>query len=153
MNGQGPDARPRWQKARPSAIMTLLSKPSQRRKGWIVKGIARPGLAGKPQVREMLILAVLAAVALVIAWTLAGGGAAQAGPLLQDSPLAPPQEQQSPLPTAAPGAEPAPPAPTATPVPEPAAPAAVEPPVPIGVLLGVMAVIAVAALIIGLRRR
>jgi hypothetical protein len=98
-------------------------------------------------------MAVLAIVALVIAWALTAGGAAQAGPLLQDSPLAPPQEQLSPLPTAAPTSEPAPPAPAATPTPEPAAPATVEPPVPIGVLIGVMAVIGFAALIIGLRRR
>jgi hypothetical protein len=98
-------------------------------------------------------VAALALAALVIAWALTAGGAAQAGPLLQDSPLAPPQEQLSPLPTAAPTSEPAPPAPAATPTPEPAAPATVEPPVPIGVLIGVMAVIGFAALIIGLRRR
>ncbi len=101
------------------------------------------------------MLAGLAVAALVIAWTLTAGGAALAGPLLQDSPIATPQEQLSPLPTAAPSVEPAQPAPTTTPAPEPqpALPDVAEPPLPIGVLIGVMAVIGLAALIIGLGRR
>lgn len=107
----------------------------------------------RPRLPEIVAVAALAVAALVIASALAAGGAALAGPLLQDSPIATPQEQLSPLPTAAPAAEPEQPAPTATPAPEPPAPDAAEPPVPIGVLMGVMAVIAVAALIIGLRRR
>ncbi len=99
---------------------------------------------------EILAVAALAITALAIAWTVTAGGAALAGPLLQDSPLAPLPEQLSPLPTAAPPTEPAP---TATPETQPAAPAPVEPPIPLGALIGVMAVIGLAALIIGLRRR
>ena len=97
-------------------------------------------------------MAVLAIVALVIAWTLTASGAALAGPLLQDSPVAPP-EQLSPQPTPALPVEPAQSAPTATAIPEPqpAAAATVQPPIPIGVLIGVMAVIGLAALFIGLR--
>ncbi|HSN75894.1 MAG TPA: hypothetical protein VL334_12540, partial [Anaerolineae bacterium] len=81
----------------------------------------RPSLPGKPRQQEALTLAVLAVAALAIAWALTAGGAALAGPLLQDSPIAPPQEQLSPLPTAAPSVEP-------TPQPQPAAAATVEPP-------------------------
>lgn len=120
-----------------------------------MQGTDRPSLPIKPRQREALILAALAVAALVIAWTLMAGGAALAGPLRQDSPVAPPQEQLSPLPTAAPAVEPAQPAPAATPTPEPqpVPPTAAQPPIPIGVLIGIMAVIGLAALIIGLRRR
>jgi hypothetical protein len=100
----------------------------------------------------VLLLAVLAAAALVIAWALTAGGAALAGPLLQDSPIATPQEQLSPLPTAAPPVEPAP-ATTLTPQPQPAAAATAEPPIPMAALIGVMLVIGLIALVVGLRRR
>lgn len=113
----------------------------------------RSSLHRSPRPREAFILAALAVAALVIGWSLTAGGAALAGPLLQDSPIAAPQEQLSPLPTGLPAVEPTQPAPAATPAPEPAASTATEPPVPIGVLIGVMAVIGLAALIIGLRRR
>lgn len=120
-----------------------------------MQGTERPSLPSKPRQREALILAALAVTALVIVWSLTAGGAALAGPLGQDSPVAPPQEQLSPLPTAAPAVEPARPAPTTTPAsePQPAIPATAQPPIPIGVLIAVMAVIGLAALIIGLRRR
>jgi len=115
-----------------------------------VRDTDRPSLPGKSRQREALILTALAVAALVIAWTLTAGSAALAGPSLQDSPIAAPQEQLSPLPTAAATVEPAQPAPTPAPAPESLA---AQPPVPIGVLIGVMAVIGLVALIIGLRRR
>lgn len=117
-----------------------------------MQGTDRPGLLNKPRQKEALILAALAVAALIVAWTLTAGGVALAGPLGQDSPVAPPQEQLSPLPTAAPPVEPAQPVPTMAPEPQPVVPAA-EPPIPIGVVIGIMAMIALAALIIGLRRR
>lgn len=102
------------------------------------------------------MLAALAVIALALAWAATAGGAARAGPLWQESPIAPAQEQLSPLPTAVPAAEPAPaqPAPAASPVPEPPpAPPAAEQPIPMAALVGVMGLIGLAALIIGLRRR
>jgi hypothetical protein len=98
-------------------------------------------------------VAMLAVAALMIAWTLTAGGAALAGPLLQDSPLAPPPEQISPLPTAAPSAEPTAPDPTPALQPQPTAPATAEPPIPLAALIGVMLVIGLIALVVGLRRR
>jgi hypothetical protein len=96
---------------------------------------------------------MLAVAALMVAWTLTASGAALTGPLLQDSPIAP-QEQLSPLPTAAPTVEPTQsPAQAATPTPPPSALATAESPLPMAVLIGVMAVIGLAAVIIGLQRR
>jgi hypothetical protein len=120
-----------------------------------VKDPDRTSLRSNLGQRETLILAALALAALVIGWTLAAGGTALAGPLLQDSPIAAPQEQLSPLPTALPAVEPTQLVPTALPAqePQPATPAAAQPPVPIAVLIGVMAVIGLTALIVALRRR
>jgi hypothetical protein len=89
----------------------------------------------------------------MIVWTLTASGAVLAGPLLQDSPLAPPPEQLSPLPTVAPSVEPT--APTTSPAlqPQPTAAAKAEPPVPMAALIGVMLVIGLIALVLGLRRR
>lgn len=115
-----------------------------------MKDTDRPSLPSKSRQWEALILTALAVAALIIGWTLTAGNAALAGPSLQDSPVAAPQEQLSPLPTTAATVEPA--QPTATPAPAPESPVA-QPPVPIGVLIGVMAVIGLAALIIGIRRR
>jgi hypothetical protein len=93
-------------------------------------------------------------LALACAWILTASSPATAGALHQDSPLATPQEQLSPLPTAEP--ELAQPTPTAAPV-VPAAPTTAEPvtepPIPLAALVGIMAVIGLAALIIGLRRK
>ena len=98
------------------------------------------------------MLAVLTVAALVIAWTLTAGGAALAGPLLQDSPIAPP-EQLSPLPTVAPSGEPTAPATTPALQPQPTAAVKAESPIPMGALIGVMLVIGLIALVVGLRRR
>ncbi len=98
-------------------------------------------------------MAMLAIAALMIAWTLTAGGAALAGPLLQDSPLAPPPEQLSPLPTVAPSVEPAATNTAPTLQPQPTAAAKAEPPVPMAALIGVMVVIGLIALVVGLRRR
>jgi hypothetical protein len=113
----------------------------------------RPNLPSKPGQQEALTLAVLAVAALAIAWALMAGGAALAGPLLQDSPLAPPPEQLSPLPTAAPSVKPTAPAPTPALQPQPIAAAKAEPPIPMAALIGVMLVIGLIALVVGLRRR
>lgn len=101
------------------------------------------------------MLAALAVIALALAWATTAGGAAQAGSLAQDSPIAPSQEQLSPLPTATPLAEPPAAQPSPTPAPAPQAPStpAAEPPIPVAVLGAIMGVIGVAALLIGLRRR
>jgi len=96
---------------------------------------------------------MLAVAALMVAWTLTASGAALTGPLLQDSPIAPP-EQLSPLPTAAPTVEPKQsPAQAAMPTPPPSDLATAESTLPMAVLIGVMAVIGLAAVIIGLQRR
>jgi hypothetical protein len=103
------------------------------------------------QLPEIVIVVALAITALAIAWTVTAGGAALAGPLLQDSPLAP--EQLSPLPTAAPSVEPAATNTALTLQPQPTAAAKAEPPVPMAALIGVMLVIGLIALVVGLRRR
>jgi hypothetical protein len=133
--------------------MPLLSKQSQHRKGWIVQETDRSSFPSKPRPWEAFTVAMLAVAALMVAGTLMAGGAALAGPLLQDSPLAPPPEQLSPLPTAAPSVESAAPATTPALQPQPTAAATAEPPLPMAALIGVMLVIGLIALVVGLRRR
>ena len=73
----------------------------------------------------------------------------QASWLAQTSPLAAPQDQVSPLPTEANSVAPASPAST----PAATAKSAGRAPIPVAAVAGVMAVIALAALMIGLRKR
>lgn len=132
--------------------MPLLSEQSQHRKDWIVQETDGPSLPSKGRPWQAFTVAMLALAALMVAWTLTAGGAALAGPLLQESPVAPP-EQLSPLPTAAPSVEPTAPATTPALQPQPTAAVKAEPPIPMGSLIGVMLVIGLIALVVGLRRR
>ncbi len=125
-----------------AAISTLKSR--------IVQKLDHPGLRSKPRLREALILALLAVVALTVAWTLAASSAALAEPMLQDSPVASP-EQLSPLSTTASSVEPTETAPI--PALQPAAAIKAEPPIPMAALIGVMLVLGLIALVLGLRKR
>jgi hypothetical protein len=107
----------------------------------------------KAKLPEIVVVVALAITALAIAWTMTAGGAALAGPLLQDSPLAPAPEQLSPLPTDVPSVKPTAPATAPTLQPQPAAVAKAEPPIPLAAIIGVMLVIGLIALVVGLRRR
>lgn len=100
--------------------------------------------------RDTATLAALAAVALLLATMLVASLPASARTFAQQSPVSPLQQPTAtlePVPTATPPA-PTPPAPT-----PPAPSSTIAPPIPIWGLAAIMGIIALIALVVGLRRR
>lgn len=95
--------------------------------------------------RDTAALAALAVVALLLASLLAAGLPASARTVEQQSPVSPVQQPTATLETL--------PAATPEPAPPPAPSPTVTPPIPVWGLAAIMGIIAVIALVVGLRRR